>query len=468
MAELQVATARWLVSTAGLAAVAAATAQLDDGADQLRVATDLTRRSSHPERRAAALGAAVARRRARQRWPLAEELLFTRAALEQASDPALSAHRAARLVATLDRSPAATGTIVDLCAGVGGDAIALALAAAGTGASLEAVDDDPARLVLLAHNAEVAGVTVTPHHADALTFALPPGAVVHADPSRRRDGRRVRRLADHLPSVPALFAAHLRTGAWALALSPSVDLDDPDLPSHLPAHLPGDLAGDHGDHGDHEDIEVEYVQLGAALVEATVWLGAEDGGHPAQGTGDATHATPAQPAAAAARRRTRATLLQDGEVVGSRLFDPGTRTRLPVGEPGSVLIEPAPAAVRARLHDDLGREIGAWRVAAHRALLTSDVTPPPSPWYRVRPVAAVLPAKPKELRRWLRGRQNAAGDPLEVELVLHGVDADPLALWRSLGRPPRGPNGLRLEFLRRDRDTITVATWTHGILGPEG
>lgn len=453
MAELDVATARWLVSTAGLAAVAAATGQLDDGADQLRVATDLARRTSHPERRAATLGAAVARRRARQRWPLAEELLFTRAALEQASDPALSAHRAARLVATLSRTPTATGTIVDLCAGVGGDAIALAQAAAGTGTPLEAVDDDPARLVLLAHNAEVAGVTVTPRHADALTFALPPGAVVHADPSRRRDGRRVRRLADHLPSVPALLAAHLRTGAWALALSPGVDLDDPDLP---------------GDLEDLEDIELEYVQFGDALVEATVWLGVGDGGHPAPRPGDATDAPPAQPAATAARRRTRATLLQDGEVVASRLFDPATRTRLPVGEPGSVLIEPAPAAVRARLHDDLGREIGAWRVAAHRALLTSDVTPPPSPWYRARPVEAVLPAKPKELRRWLRDRQDAAGVPLEVELVLHGVDADPLELWRSLGRPPRGPNGLRLEFLRRDRDTITVATRTRSVVAPEG
>ena len=427
MAELDVQTARWLVSTAGLAAVAAATTQLDDGADELKVATDLTRRTSHPERRAAALGAAVARRRARQRWPLAEELLFTRAALEQASDPALSAHRAARLVATLGRRPAATATIADLCAGVGGDAIALAQAAAGTGTPLEAVDDDAARLVLLAHNAEVAGVTVTSHHADALTFALAPEAAVHADPSRRRDGRRVRRLADHLPSVPALLAAHLGTGAWALALSPGVDLDDPDLPDDL------------------EDLEVEYVQLADALVEATVWLGAGDGG-----------------------RRTRATLLQDGEVVASRLGNPATRTRLPVDEIGSVLIDPVPAAVRARVHDDLGRELGAWRVSAHRALLTSDLAPPPSPWYRARPVEAVLPARARELRRWLEQRQGADGDRPEVELVLHGVDADPVELWRRLGRPRRGPHGLRLEFVRRERDTVTVVTRTSDTVGPDG
>jgi hypothetical protein len=282
--------------------------------------------------------------------------------------------------------------------------------------------------VLLAHNAEVAGCSVSTHHADALTVALPPGAVVHADPSRRRDGRRVRRLADHQPSVPALLAAHRRTGAWALALSPGVDLDDPDLSDDL------------------GDIEVEYVQLGDALVEATVWLRPDDSGS----------------------RRTRATLLQDGEVVASRLGDPATRNRLPVGELGAVLIEPAPAAVRARVHDDLGREIGAWRVADHRALLTSGLTPPPSPWYRARPVEAVLPARHKELRRWLRSRQDAAGAALEVELVLHGVDADPLELWRSLGRPPRGPHGLRLEFLRRDHDTITVVTRTPRADGPDG
>ncbi len=430
MAELDVATARWLVSTAGLAAVASATAQLDDGADELKVATDLARRTSHSERRAAALSAAVARRRARPRWQLAEDLLFTRAALEQASDPAVSTHRAARLLAHLGSTPTAPGAIADLCAGVGGDTIALAQAAGGSGASVLAVDDDAARLVLLAHNAEVAGVAVTPRDADALTLALPPGAVVHPDPSRRRDGRRVRRLTDHLPSVPALLAAHPATSPWALALSPGVALDDPDLP---------------------DDIEVEYVQLGDALVEATVWLRA--GSSP--------------PSPGAPGRRTRATLLRDGEVVTTRTGNPADRVRLPVGEPGSVLIEPAPAAVRARVHDQLGREIGAWRVATHRALLTSDTAPPPSPWYRVRDVAAVLPARPKELRRWLRDQGDADGAPLEVELVLHGVDADPQELWRSLGRPPRGPNGWRLEFLRRDRDTISVVTRTRRVVGPD-
>ena len=433
MGELDVGTARWLVSTAGLAAVAAATAQLDDGADELEVATDLAGRTSHPERRAAALGAAVARRRARTRWPLADGLLFTRAALEQASDPSLSAHRATRLIATLDGTPTATGTVVDLCAGVGGDAITLAGEAAGRGASVLAVDDDPARLVLLAHNAEVAGADLTTQHADALTIALPPDAILHADPSRRRDGRRVRRLADHLPSVPARLAAHATSGAWGLAVSPGVALDDPDLP---------------------DDIEVEYVQLGDRLVEATVWLRTE----PMPATAGGLH------------RRTRATLLRDGlgEVVATRLGDPASRSRLPVGELGAVLIEPASAAVRARIHDDLGREIGAQRVAAHRALLTSDVEPPPSPWYRARRVEEVLPARPKQLRQWLRNTRGTADDPVEVELVLHGVTADPDELWRSLGRPRRGPNGLRLEFIRRDHDTVAVVTRTRNVVGAEG
>lgn len=428
MAELDVATARWLTSAPGRAAVTAATTELDEGADELRVADGLVARTGHPERRAAALGAAVARRRARRRWPGADELLFTRAALEQASDPVVSAHRAARLAAiaheatdpaTTGTGPAeattAEGTLVDLCAGVGGDAVALARAAAGTGAPVLAVDIDAARLTLLAHNAEVLGASVATRHADALSIALPPGAVVHADPSRRRGERRVRRLADHLPSVPALLAAHPNTAASALALSPGVALDDPDLP---------------------DDLEVEYVQLGDVLVEATVWLGVSgDGG------------------------RARATLLaQDGGVVASRLGRPARRARLEVDELGTVLIEVAPAAVRARLHDEIGAEIDAWRVAEHRALLTSSTQPPSAPWYRARPILAVLPARPKQLRRWLRTHPDATGGAQQVEVVLHGVDADPSELWRALGRPPRGPHGLRMEFVRRTSDTVTVVT----------
>ncbi len=454
MAELDLETARWLTSAAGQAAVAAAAGRLDTGADELAVASGLRGVSAHAERRAAVLEAATARRRARQRWPAADELLFTREGLEQASDPAVAAHRAGRLLAELEQRSTTTDTIVDLCAGLGGDAIALARAASGRGVRVLAIDTDAARLRLLAHNADVAGVAVSTRRADALTVDLPPRSVVHADPSRRRDGRRVKRLAAHVPSVPALLAAHPDAVAWALALSPGVDIGDPDLP---------------------DDIEVEYVQLGAALVEATVWVGStgtpHDAGPPGppgttRTTGDTTPTRTTTPTSdttptgttGEAERRARATLLADDGLVGTRVGVPASRVRLPVGGIGRFLVEVAPAAVRARLHDELGRELGARRVARHRALLTVDDEPATSPWYRARPVLAELSSRPRPVRRWLQDHAAATGTAPEIELVLHGVTADPDQLWRELGRPRRGPHGLRLEFIRRDHDSVTVVT----------
>ncbi len=433
--ELDLETARWLTSPAGLAAVARATRHLDEGANELVAAADLARSVHEPAQRAAALTAAVARRRARERWPEADELLFTREALEQASDPVVSSHRARRLLADAPSGCA----VFDLCAGVGGDTIALARAAASVGASVTAVERDPARLVLLSHNievagVEVAGVTVTLRAADALTVDLPPGSLIHADPARRRGERRVRRLDGYVPSVPGLLSAHEGAARWALAVAPGVALDDPLLPA---------------------DVEVEYVQLGASLLEATLWRGVRPG--EARGAGADRHE--AAPTASA-------TLLPAGHHLAARTV-PADRQRLAVGPIGDHLVEVAPAAVRARRHDALGEEIGARRVARTRAVLTTDGAPPASPWYRSRPVVAVLPGRARAVKRWL---EQEGRDPLEragaVEIVLHGVDGDPMQLWRELGRPPRGPRGLRLEFIRRDEDTITVVTWADGAATP--
>ncbi len=443
--ELDLETARWLTSEAGLSAVARATRHLDEGADELRAAADLARAIPEPAQRAAALTAAVARRRARERWPEADALLFTREALEQASDPVVSRHRAGRLLA--DAPPGSP--VFDLCAGVGGDTIALARAAAGRDVQVTAVERDPARLMLLSHNVEVAGVAVTVRAADVLTLDLPPEALIHADPARRRGERRLRRLDEYVPSVPALLAAHPGAARWALAVAPGVALDDPLLPA---------------------DVEVEYIQRGASLLEATLWRGVRPGGTDEASASEA--AVPGDPRpddadrAAADRPHpaptASATLLPAGHHLAAREV-PTDRLRLAAGPIGHHLVEVAPAAVRARRHDALGEAIGARRVARIRALLTTDVLPPDSPWYRSRPVVAVLPGRTRAVKRWL---EHEGRDPLEragaVEIVLHGVDTDPTRVWRELGRPPRGPSGLRLEFIRRDEDTITAVTAAGG------
>lgn len=390
MTELAEEDARWLVGTDGLQAVAEATRELDAGRDELAV-NRLLRAGGLPASRAiAVVGAARSRQRARARWKDADRLLFTPQALEQASDPEVAAWRARRV---------AGAEVWDLCAGAGGDALAFAAA----GATVTAVDHDPARLVLLEHNAAVIGVEVRIRCADVLSVTPPTGALVHVDPSRRDAGRRVRRLAHHRPPVGALLR-HLDDAAGvAVVLSPAVPLDDPDLPP---------------------DAELEFVQVGPDLIEATAWLAA------------------LRSAAAAS-----ATLLPGGHHrVRHRPVE-----RLPVGPVGSHLVEVAPAAVRARLHDAIGRDLGARRVAARRALLTTDEPAAPSPWYRTWPVEAVLPARPGRLRAWL-----ADAEPAPLEISVHGLDTEPARWWRALGRPPRGPTGRRVALVRTDDGAVAV------------
>lgn len=398
--ELDQATARWLTGAAGQAAVAELTAAVDAGEDPLRLAAGARRSLDEPRHAAAATAAAVARVRARSRWPEAETLLFTREGLEEASDPEVAAWRARSLVA---RTGQPKPCVVDLTAGLGGDALALA----GAGVDLTAVEADPARAVLLAHNLAACGASARVVVDDALAVRVPSHGYALADPSRRVDGRRVRQLDAHRPPVGPLVQRQAEHGGLALVLAPGVDRDDPAF--------------------DARGIEVEYVQLGDQLLEATVWF---------ERLRDA-------------KVEASATLLPAG--------DHRTRTtrgeRLPVREPGGYLIEVAPAAVRARLHDDVGREIDAWRLASHRALLSADRRPPTSAWYRARPIEATLPARAAPLRRWLAER-----DELPVEVVTHGLDADPARWWRELGRPPRGPQGRRIELIRRDADTIAVIT----------
>lgn len=396
MEQVPVDLARWAVG-AGTAAIDRATVLLAQGRDDLAVATAL-RVDLPPDRAAFALSAAHARRRAvADGVPGAERLVLTRESLEQASRPVVAAWRA--------RRAAAVGApLQDWCAGTGGDAAALA-----AHAPVDAVERDPGRAVLARHRAAVLGLPVTVHVGDALGPLLDPtGAVVHADPDRRdAAGRRARRLAHHTPAPAALLAAASGAAGTVLVVAAGVAWDDPQLP---------------------EGAEVAFVAVGDDLVEACL-LGGD---------------------VAAPGVRARAVLLPDGHEV-TRGSDPATRR--PPGEPGEWLLRPHPAAVRARVHDELGAAAEAWPVARRRALLTCDRPPPDSPWWRVERVLSVVPARARAVRDVLPADRR-------VEIVLHGLDADPTAFLRSLGRPSTGPDDVRVHLVRRDDDAVAIVTST--------
>ncbi|MBW3561883.1 MAG: hypothetical protein KY437_05235 [Actinobacteria bacterium] len=387
----------WVTSDEGLALLQRTTERLETQ-DALTVGTALRRAGLPPGRAAAMTGLASVRLRARDRYDDADRLVFTSELLQQASHPAVAAHRARRF--------AGGGTVADLCCGAGGDALALR----GSGAQVIAIDIDPGACLLAAHNLASRGHPRWVVNADAVTGPVTSGLLVHADPARRRGGRRLRSLGDYRPSVPALTPVLDRASGGGLTVSPGVDLRDPDLPT---------------------GGELEFVQIGGQLVEAVVWLG------------DLRRAG----------CRATATLIGADGGTSVSLSRQGPTEELRVGPVGAWLVEPSAAVVRARLHDQLGGEIGARRLAVTRALLTTDDRPPGSPLYRTWRVEAVLPARPKEVRAWLRD-----ADERPLEIAVHGLDVDPERFVRALGPQLRGPDGRRVHLVRLDDGAAAYVT----------
>jgi hypothetical protein len=392
--------ARWLVADEGLAVLGACVDMLDQGRSPLEVASKLRREGLDADRSSLALDAATARRRAARDRLGTHDLVFTRSSLEQASHPAVAAWRAHRSASAARRW--------DLCAGVGGDALALACHG-----PVVAVERDPVLVVLLAHNARLRDADIDARLADAVEVRPPASAHVHVDPARRDGQRRLRILRETIPPVDRLLAVHGAVGALGIVLPPAVDVQDPLL----------------------ADGEVEFVQHGRRLIEATLWRGSARRTNlvasaailPTDGDGD--------PDEVATRGRS------------------GPVEPLASGPLGAHLVEVAAAAVRARLHDVIGQEIGARRIDPRRALLSCDQPPPPSVWYAVRPIEAVLAGRAKVVRSWLRTR-----DDLPIEIRLHGVAVDPEAWWRQVGAPARGPRGRLLELVRTTRGVIVLVT----------
>lgn len=373
----------WLMGVDGQTRLGAAVRDLAES-DALTVGSRL-RRDLPPADAAAVVRVAQASMRA---WTAGQPpgTWWTPSGGEQATHPLVAAGRARRLAGRV---------VADVTAGCGGDSLALVTTADVVVAS----DLDAARLPLLAHNLDGRAAVV---RADALRPAWRRDAVVLADPGRRLAGRRLRRLGELLPSVPALLATAQDA---VISLPPALDLGDPDLPA---------------------DGEVEFVQVDGHLVEATLW------------TGDLVTAS------------RRATDAATGQTLSG---DPG-EVRLEVGaapQVGEWLVEPDPALVRSRLVARAPDAADWRRLDERRALVLASG--PATAWARSTEVLAITSARPKAVRR-------ALGDlgPDQVEVLLHGIETTPTTFLRALGNPPTGPTGVRIHLVRTTNGAVAIIT----------
>lgn len=348
-----------------------------------------------------ALLIAEARRKLARKFPpeLAERFVADPEGAEMASSHAAATHKAGRF-----RRLAPAAPVLDLCCGVGADALALAAA----GRNLTAVDLDPVRAWMAGTNAGCPAVSA---EATDAARASSPGAA-HIDPARRSDGRRRTRLADLRPDPAALRTILDRFEACCVKLGPGVEIED----------LRADLLPPGRPH------ELEVLSESGRLTQALLWTG------PLASPDPDPHLHPH-----------RATLLPSGETIAGPARLEGETTG---GSLGAFLLAVDPAVERARQLWTLAEAVGAVPVHPRLGLLAADAeihTP-------FAATFAVLEDLPWNERRVKAALSALGGGVVEVKTRDGLVDPDTLQT-RLRGA---GDRRLTLFVLRFDRSPRAI------------
>jgi hypothetical protein len=347
------------------------------------------RKIASPDYVAAALRLVEARRRGAAKFARAGRMWLDTLGVEQATAEAVARHKAKRFGSAL---------VVDLCAGIGGDSLAIA---ADPGAEVLAVDSDAGMCRRCRWNARVYAVDdrITAIQARAERFAIPTGALVHVDPDRRAgsgSGRRARArlIEDYAPGLDFLLSLSAGPAArgGAIKLSP---------------------ASDFASHFDEPGLEIELISFSGECKEATVWFGA---------------------LATCGRRATR---LPEGLSWTER--DGSGSALVPVVAPQCWIFDPDPALLRAGLLDGFAAAHRLCRCAAGIDYLTGP-SRVESPFLAAFAVEDILPLDMKTLARVVGAQQLG---PLEIKT--RGVSLRPETVRARL-RPP-GPNPATLLLL---------------------
>ncbi|MFJ2368964.1 SAM-dependent methyltransferase [Microbacterium sp. NPDC087665] len=345
---------------------------VESTADVARTVSRLRADGHSPDLVSAVVGQAHLRSKAAAKFgPFAARMLFTRAGLEQATRLGVAARHAQRF------RRAGITSIADLGCGIGGDALAFA----GAGIAVHAVDADEVTAAIAAYNLAPFGDSASVQHGTAEDADLTASDAVWMDPARRTAGHsETRRVSadDYSPSLDWAFdlASRMPTG---IKLGPAHDRDA--LPS---------------------DAEAQWVSADGSVVELVLWTGA------------------------LAREGVRRSALVIRGERSHELTAGADANDAEVRELGAFLHEPDGAVIRARLIGDVARSLEAGMLDEKIAYLTSDaaVTSPFVQSFRVRETMA---ANPKAISAVLK-----AHDIGTLEIKKRGVDIDPAAFRKKL------------------------------------
>jgi hypothetical protein len=304
----------WLLTAAGRESAALARERLLEQENILRILKRM-RKSISPAQAAMALELAKLQIRARTKFTRADEMLFTKTSLEQATSERLALYKASRFP---------TGSsVADICCGIGGDAIGLA-----PNRTLAAVDQQQVIAQMAQHNLAVYQSTnASVFHLSFEGFDISEIDCLHFDPDRRVAGRTV--LAhDFSPPLTTIFSG-IGGRLTGIKLAPA---------TNLPQHT-------------REKIHREFIGERRETKQQLVWLN-----HPEY-----------------PKNRTSCTVVSS-RGVESMTFDNDEQFKLCeiVDQTGTYLYEPHSVVIAARMVNGIARSLGLQRVGNGSAYLTGD------------------------------------------------------------------------------------------------
>jgi hypothetical protein len=311
----------------------------------------------------------------------ASSMLFTPEGLEQATRLEVASHHAGRL------QGAGITSVADCGCGIGGDALAFA----GIGLRVVAIESDPATAALASYNLasfDRARVEI----ADVTTRGFDDVDALWIDPARRKGGSRTHNPRDWQPSLEWAFAraSEKPTG---IKLGPGIDRE------LIPP-----------------EFEAQWISHQGTLVELVVWSGS------LQREGVGTSAL----------------------VINSRgsaeMTSAADSPDEPVGDILRYLYEPDGAVIRARLSGDLARRYNATMIDPTIAYFSSAERHE-SPLAQGFEVLEVVPYSPARVQKLI-----ASAHLGEVEIKKRGIDIDPAEFRKTLSL--EGKNSATLILTR--------------------
>lgn len=354
--------------------------------------SDVARLRKHcsAEQSRAVLELVELRGRATAKFARAAQMFFDRVGYEQASGEVVADYKADRI-----RLLYGGEDLLDLCCGIGGDAIALA----GIG-PVTAVDRSPVRVRMTELNLRVYGREQNARllAADVETARLPKG-IFHLDPDRRSTARsRTLKLEELQPGKEYIDRLLAANPDGVIKLSPGTEY----------TNLPW-------------DGEIELISHKGQCRQLLVWTGR------------------------LAAAKLKATVLPSGCALTDEMpvaFD--------VREIGSYLYDPDPAVSRLRLLGQLAAELGLSFLAPGQIVLSADelIVHPMAAAYRVE---EIMPYHEAKVRKFFK---EAKVGPVTVKPRGADVHADKLSRLFS-GRS--GPEKV-LFILRLDKRLVAVVT----------